>query len=450
MKLLKTIFILASTFAFISCDDELDLRPPQEADADLALSSDANVKTVLIGAYDALSGADLLGGNTQRNAELLGQVSHIQFSGTYNAPSEIWRKDMTTVNLDVTEMWIDGYDVINTTNNIISAIEVVDEDDQDRVSGEAHFLRGLMYFELVKFFAKPYSAGNVNDNLGVPLVLTPTVGLSDEDFVSRASVNDVYNQVISDLQTAESKLPTDNGVYANKAAAAAILSRVYLQQAQYASARDAANRAISHSDGIYSLGSNYTSLFNNSANSSEDIFAIQVTTQDGVNNMQLFYASPAYGGRGDIEIQPAHLALYDNSDLRLNLYYSDPSTGETRTEKWVNQFANVPFIRLSEMYLTRAEGNIRLGESVGDNPADDLHLIRQRAGLPFIASPTVDDVTLERRRELAHEGQAIHDYKRLQLPVDGMPFDDNNLVFPIPQREINVNKNLTQNPGYGG
>lgn len=451
MKTFKYILTMVAITAFLlSCNEELDLRPPQDVDADLALSSDANVKTVLQGAYDALSEGDLLGGNIQRNAELLGQSSHIQFSGTYNAPAEIWRKDMTTVNLDVAEAWLDAYDAINITNNVISALEVVNEDDRDRISGEAHFIRGLLYFELVKFFAQPYSAGNVASNPGVPIVLEPTRGISEENYVSRASVGEVYTQVINDLQTAEASLPTDNGVYANKAAAAAILSRVYLQQLAYEEARDAANRAINYADGIYSLADNYSALYNNTSNSSEDIFAVQVNTQDGVNNLQLYFAAAGFGGRGDIEIQPGHLALYENIDLRLNLYYDDPATGETRTGKYTNQFAIVPFIRLSEMYLTRAEGNIRLGESVGDTPANDLYQIQERAGLAFNATPTLDDILRERRRELAHEGQAIHDYKRLQLPVDGLPFDANELVFPIPQRERNANENLTQNEGYGG
>ncbi|ELR68774.1 putative outer membrane protein [Fulvivirga imtechensis AK7] len=451
MKTLKNILaVVAIIGLLIGCNEELDLRPPQDVDADLALSSDANVKTTLLGAYDALSEGDLLGGSLQRNAELLGQKSHIQFSGTYNAPAEIWRKDITTVNLDVTEVWLGGYDVINIVNNVISALEVVDEDDRDRISGEAHFIRGLVHFELVKFFAQPYSAGNVASNLGVPLILEPTRGISEENYVARASVADVYDQVIRDLQIAEANLPSDNDVYANKAAAAAVLSRVYLQQLAYEEARDAANRAIGHTNGLFSLASGYAALYNNSSNSSEDIFAIQVNTQDGVNNLQLYFAAAGFGGRGDIEIQPGQLALYDPGDLRLNLYYDDPATGETRTGKYINQFANVPFIRLSELYLTRAEGNIRLGETVGDTPENDLFQIQERAGLPFNATPTVDDVLLERRRELAHEGHAIHDYKRLQLPVDGLPFDANELVFPIPQREMNVNKNLKQNAGYGG
>ncbi len=71
---------------------------------------------------------------------------------------------------------------------------------------------------------------------GVPLVLEPTRGITEASKVARNTVAEVYAQVISDLTTAQSKLPDDNGIYADKAAAAAMLARVYLQQQDYAKA----------------------------------------------------------------------------------------------------------------------------------------------------------------------------------------------------------------------
>src|SRR5690606_30989923 len=105
--------------------------------------------------------------------------------------------------------------------------------------------------------------------------LTPTRGIEESSYVTRATVEEAYQQVLSDLTTAESLLPESNGFFATKAAASAMLSRVYLQMERFADARDAAHRAITSSG--KSLNGTYEAAFNNMQNSVEDIFAIQVS-----------------------------------------------------------------------------------------------------------------------------------------------------------------------------
>jgi hypothetical protein len=438
MKILYINIILIGALFLTACTDELDLKPPQDIDTGVALSTDANVKTVLVGAYDGLSFGSLFGGNTLRNSELLGADGEIQFSGTFGDPADIWRKQINNLNSDVANVWLNSYYTINICNNVISALEVVNEEDQALVEAEARFLRGLMYFELIKFFAVPYSAGGASTNLGVPV---PTEPNSVEE-IARETVEFVYQYVIDDLTFAEENLPTDNDVYANRVAAAGILSRVYLQQEDFAAARDAANRGIGYADGVFETVNVLEDAFNNPTNSTEDVFAIQVTTQDGSNNMQLFFASPTLGGRGDIEIQPSHFDTYEVGDLRADLFYVDEASGDTRSGKWTNQFANVNLLRLSELYLTRAEANLREGTVIGDTPANDINVTRSRAGLTDNLNPNLQDVLNERKAELALEGHRIHDIKRLRLETDGFQFDAQELIFPIPLREEGVNTNL--------
>jgi hypothetical protein len=212
------------------------------------------------------------------------------------------------------------------------------------------------------------------------------------------------------------------------------------------------------------MNTTYDAVFNGETNGLEDIFMIQVTTQTGVNAMQTYYGISTQGGRGDIDVQQKHLDFYNPADVRGAYFFDD--NGRTRTEKWQNQFANVITVRLAELYLIRAECNVRLSSSVGDTPSNDLQRSRDRAGLTTpIAAPTLNDVLLERKLELAHEGQALHDFKRTQGLsytladfngvvgdglVDGFAYDANELVYPIPDREMNVNSNLIQNPGYSG
>lgn len=447
MKKIIYSFLVAS-LVVSSCGKKLDLLPQQSVAEEVALSTDANVKKVLNGAYDALSIGDLYGGNVSLYAELLAADGEIRWEGTFNEPREIWLKQMIATNSFVRDTWLEGYKTINVANNILSAISVVDAADQDRVKGEALFIRAAVYFELVKFYAKPYSDGSASSNPGLPLILTPTRGIDAASYVARSTVANTYAQIIADLTEAETLLPDENDVFATKAAAAGLLSRVYLQQLDYANARDAANRAIASATGAgLSLVSAYEDAFNNSSNSSEDIFAIQVSDQDGDNSMHLYCSIPDFGGRdGDVSIQQKHLDLYDPADDRLNLFYV--GAGETRTGKWKLQYRVIPVIRLSEMYLTRAECNFRLGTTVGATPLTDLNRTRARAG---ISSPTIslDAILLERKLELAHEGQGIHDLRRLRRSADGFAYNADETIFPIPQREIDASNGvIVQNPGY--
>jgi hypothetical protein len=277
-------------------------------------------------------------------------------------------------------------------------------------------------------------------------MLTP----NSVELVSRSTVAQVYTQIVADLTAAENKLEEGpNPGYATKEAAAGFLSRVYLQMADYANARDAANRVIA--SGNYALTATIAGAFNGGS-TSEDLFAIPVSSVDGINNMNTFYASATNGGRGDIEVLPAHIALYSGGDARAAMFYIDSGTGDTRVSKWINRYGSVKVIRLAEMYLTRAEGNQRLGTAVGATPLADVDLVRARSGLATAVTATLSVILNERRLELAHEGQRLHDIKRLQgnvtQGIDVYPYNDTHLVFPIPQREINVNKNLVQNDGY--
>jgi hypothetical protein len=103
------------------------------------------------------------------------------------------------------------------------------------------------------------------------------------------------------------------------------------------------------------------------------------------------------------------------------------------------------------MYLTRAECNIRLGSAVGDSPENDLEKINnlQRTGVEVIIDPTLDEVIQQRRLELAFEGVNIHDLRRLRKPTGSFEWNDDLLVLPIPQREIDATRgSLEQNEAY--
>ena len=453
---MKNNFIFTIGFLSIlllgSCEKNLDINPTQSIDETQALKSSSDVEAALVGAYSDLGNADVYGGSLFVRSELLGNSpSEINWSGTYQTMTQIYNKLIPVDNTDVRDTWANSYKTINDVNNVLDAIDIVLDTRKDRVEGESKFIRASLYFDLVRLYAKAWNDGDPATNEGVPLVLQPTrAPLSEENQPARATVSQVYAQVITDLTEAEALLPEDNGFFASKYAAAAMLSRVYLQQGDYANAAAAASRVID--SGAFSLTATYLEAFpynpiNTSevvGNTTEDVFAIQVTATQGVNSFNTYF-SPL--GRGDIDINPDYLAQFEAGDDRLNIYYDD---GSIRTGKFDMFYSAVHIIRLAEMYLTRAEANFREGTTVGATPVEDINTIRERVNLPDYdaADLTLDLFLTERNHELAFEGLTLGDKKRTETSVGPLAWNSPKLIFPIPDRERKVNPNLTQNEGY--
>ncbi|GAB3552762.1 RagB/SusD family nutrient uptake outer membrane protein [Spirosoma fluminis] len=438
----------AVTVLVTACDNRLDVQPTQSIEASQALNTEQDVQITLTGAYDGLSDVNLYGGGIQYIGDLVGDNRDVVFGGTYATVDEVWRKAVTTSNTIVRDFWLDGYSTINRTNSVLEALPKVSAANRASIEGQARFIRGSLFFELVKAFAKSWNDGTPASNPGVPLVLTSTSTVTEADNRARNTVAEVYAQVLDDLTKAEQLLPATqpggNG-FATKGAAAAQLSRVYLQQQNYAAARDAANRVIT--SGTYSLAPNFADVFNDATSGSEMIFKIIITDQDGINDLNTFYASSLNQGRGDVRVQSKFRQLYEAGDVRGQFF--NTATNNTFTSKFNDQYGDVPVVRLAEMYLTRAEANFRLNTSVGATPLEDVNLIRNRAKAAPLASVTLNAILLERRLELAFEGQQLADVKRTAGTIGTTAYNANNLVLPIPQREIDTNKSLTQNPGYG-
>ncbi len=456
-------FIIYGLFVITSCNKKLDIQPSQSVDTKSALKTSSDVKAALVGAYSKMGGNSVYGGRLYLESDLLSNDGEISFTGTYAQLSQINNKQIPVDNSFVATAWLSLYETINITNNILASINIVDSVSRKKVAAESKFIRGSMYFELVKLYSKTWDDGDNTKNPGVPLILSPTLTYADAvKDVARNSVSEVYMQILKDLTEAEADLPSQNGFYATKGAANAMLSRVYLMQNDYTSARDAADKVIQSA--LYKLTLTYADEFPTPGqirvlNTVEDIFAIQISEQQGVNSLNEFYAASNYGGRGDIELNSdsLHLLKYEKKDDRLNLFYDDG--GSIRTGKFNNQYGNVKVIRLAEMYLTRAECNFRLMSNVGDSPLNDVNFVRKRVNLTNLLSGnlSLQKILNERYLELAFEGQSLSDIKRTKGVVNSYDnkgkitvynYNSPKLIFPIPQREIQVNKLLVQNEGY--
>jgi tetratricopeptide (TPR) repeat protein len=429
------------------CNDQLDITPRNTVLAEDALKTSADVEAAMVGVYDALGSQRLYGGQLQFMGELLADDGDIAFLGTFSQPSEAYRKSLLTNNAFVSQSWLAAYRTINNANSVLAAIDKVNETKRDRIRGEALFVRSLVYFDLVRYYAKAWNDGNPQTNPGVPLVLTPTTALDASSQVGRNTVAEVYAQVLKDLELAKTLLPTTNGFFATKQAASAILSRVYLQQGQFAQAATAANEVIVSNR--YRLDESVEAVFTNTKASTEIIFSLQVSNQDGINELNTYFSEQ---GRADIEVQEQHINRYEEGDTRLNLIGEDG----VYSLKYDDPYANIILIRLAEMYLNRAESRFRTGNLTG--ALSDVNVIRERSGLePLDASElTLNAILKERRIELSFEGFRLHDVKRNQEQVKNsasnvdvnLSWNSPRLVFPIPQRETDVNPLLVQNEGY--
>lgn len=451
--------ILASALSvslwLTACNSKLNIQPVNSVATSQALTTAADLNALLVGAYDGLGGVNLYGGSLLRDGELFGTVpsdGDVLWTGTFVAPQQIYTKNILVNNDQADVTWTNAYRTINICNTVLANLKLAATADQARIEGEAKFIRGSLYFELVRFYARTWGDGDATTNPGVPIVTTPTAVLDASANVARSPVAAVYTQVLQDLTDAETKLPASNGFFATKGAAAAQLSRIYLQKADYANAANAANRVITSANyQLVDMGSVFDQReFINGINTAETVFAVQITDQDGINDLNTFYGSTDEGGRGDIELTEKFLSQYSADDQRGSLLVYQDAVDAFRTVKFRNQYGNIQVLRLAEMYLTRAEANFRLGTSVGSTPLNDINLIRARAGAaPLTASQlTLDAILRERRLELAFEGTYIHDLKRTKSNVGKLAYNDPKLIYPIPLREITTNPALGQNQGY--
>ncbi|MCB0375476.1 MAG: RagB/SusD family nutrient uptake outer membrane protein, partial [Sinomicrobium sp.] len=199
----------------------------------------------------------------------------------------------------------------------------------------------------------------------------------------------------------------------------------------------------------------------------EHIFTLVNNADDGQDSGQGFsgLTNPTPEGRGDAPFSDDLLAAFaaEPGDLRFAdlTQMGTDALGAIRT--FTNKYPdgitnsdNAPVIRITEMYLTRAEANLRGGTAIGATPLNDINALRNRAGLLPLPALTVDLILNERRKELCFEGHRRMDLLRngysLRRPgmaneAESAPGED-MIIFPIPVNELDLNPNLEQNPGY--
>lgn len=461
MKLLKIFICIAVFSIFSSCNDKLELDPTGSLTTDEALSDISGMRSAILGAYSGMQSVAYYGRNYLVMDELEGDLVYLSLSNSNRFVTNYtfsWNAD----NGDFRDFWNVAYSIILRCNNILSRIDNIEGDEAERnsIKGEALALRALVHFDLVRVFAKPYTQSTPTSDLGVPVILTPTV-----EEPARNTIEEVYTQVITDLTTARPLLTNESIYRFSQDAADALLARVYLYKGDYANAEQSATQVIN--SGRYTITDDIIGAFE-APGSSEEIFTLQfvATETNGADNLGQIYNPDGYG---DIRVASDLIDLYGADDERADFIYEEESTKEFFQSKFAAQ-DGVPglfspkILRISEMYLIRAEASARLNK--GAQAIADLNAIRTKRGATALTGLTGDAllqaVLDERRRELAFEGHTKFDLWRngIDLQRDQcntgveltapctLEANSNLTVYPIPRRETDVNQNIEQNPGY--
>lgn len=490
-----TLVILQATIlSLFSCKKLAETPIPTDQVAENAVyTNDATAIAVLNQVYAAMNGdpfqgsslgsVSLFAGLAADEYTLAPAISHKSYVAYYqNSLSQV-----SSVPTGA-EHWPLLYNLVSKCNAALKGLASSGADGltpavKKQLIGEAKFMRALLYFYLT------------NEYRDVPLALTTDPKAIAQ--LPRAKQTDVYNQIILDLEDAESKLSenylgvtllntTPERVRPTKWAATALLTRVYLYTGDYAKSVAKATEVINNSTLFSLLPLNQVFL----KNSQEAIFQIQPTyiylnTQEGKTLI-----IPATGPSKSVTTNPVYLnklllsafepgdqrvvygnwidtTIYKNTSTTFDTvaypykYKVNASPGVTTTDDLTEYFM---VLRLGEQYLIRAEAKTRLGSDAA-GAVSDLNAIRQRAGLPAYTGAT-DQASLlaailhERQVELFSEwGHRWFDLRRFgkidavmsvvtPLKANGKAWQSYQQWFPVPLADIQKSPILTQNTGY--
>ncbi|WP_370175043.1 RagB/SusD family nutrient uptake outer membrane protein [Leeuwenhoekiella palythoae] len=322
---MKTIFkLLFITVILVSC--EVERFPYDSIASEELLSGEGGIEAATLGNYAILKGdADGNGFAPQfhRIAEYPGD--NVALSGTTtDALFYSYNYNNLATSGRVNNFWTSGYQAIVGCNKMIELTTEGESEETDQLIGENYYLRAYTYFQLVNVFGRPYNQGR--DNLGVPLKLTSLI----DDLPDRASVGEIYDQVVSDLLKAESLMTVKkSNSYATKEAAQALLSRVYLYMEENQEAIDYSNKVID--SGRYSLLStdelpNYTRI--NPDDNSETIFCFKFLEESDYNHgyytVGSLYANILGSGWGEMYASNDFLDLLRKNPTDKRLEFIDP------------------------------------------------------------------------------------------------------------------------------
>lgn len=485
----KLIYILC-VLTSLSCSDFLDREPVEQISFDVQLST-------LEGHFEALEGvytefedlstslffiyADALAGNVKFAPNTQG-IPNIdpRFEVTYR-----FEESEDISNFEA--FYQESYQIINAINLILERIDAVEgtEADKNLIKAQALALRAYLHANLLKVYAQPYNFTSAANHLGIVYNTVPLkIG---EDFPARLTASESYAMVEADylealehFETASEQPNSPLVYYFNTLNTKALLSRHYLFMEQWENAITYANEVVEEGPELtprnqlleqwLSFSPISETLLELVPARDEDDgvirFSVSTYFQVVTNSDGEVLENRLYSASNDL------VSLYAENDIRgtdalLKTYLiatETPDNFENLPYNFTQKFANpggTMIIRQSEIYLNRAEAYARTEQP--DLALDDLNRIKLRANpdadlQDLNGQDLIDEVLLERRRELAFEGHLFFDLARTNNDIvrnDGcninicrLDFPNPRFVLPIPEASILINQNMQQNEGY--
>jgi hypothetical protein len=445
---MKYIIILFAGLTLLSCNKFLDVTPKDSVTDEQTITDKTSAVTALRGVYRRLAADNYYGNLFQTFGYLPGD--NIQWTGSQSIIQQFITHNISADNGNLQSVWSAIYATINAANHVIAKVPGVDDAtfttaDRNQLTGEAHFIRALCYFDLARTW------GNV------PITLTPTLSATDKSAIKNSTQAETYAQVLRDLNTADSLLvlPTaQNPVRANKETVWALKSRYYLYQHDWAQAEVYATKVLADVQ-YYALQKPYSAFFlpASTVATKESVFEISFSATYP-NTHRNSWQPPANGGTRQWAPNDAFIALVNDATIggNRNALVAKTSAGLWYGNLYYRSPATDPayVIRIAEVYLIRAEALAQQHKL--PDALIDLDVIRDRAGLLPSTAVSQDDILLaienERRIEFALEPHRWFDLVRTDRAAIVLGITNpNKYLFPIPANEITLsNGNLTQNP----
>lgn len=491
----KYIFsLMIAVAAATGCKDFLTEAPVLSQSDELTMSDFKGLDKATAGAYAPLAANSWYGGNFILMNELKTANGKKYIGSTFDTGRLTDYYNMNYSEDRTSGIWSYAYYVISVTNNVLANIEGKSTDQKavDNLKAECLFLRAFCHFDLVRTYAQPYSYTEDASHDGVPVIITVQTAL---DKPYRASVADVYKQIEEDLLAAENLISPDYARSAAKDSRAvvsiyaiqALLSRLYLYEGRWQDSADYATKVIDSKK--FRMWTPKELTFVSDGNESQiaelyETFAYSKDSQsDGEVIFEVYSANgQSYGGGnegicsmtsqnkyGDGGVSKDLMDLYSSDDVRGTLFQHALSDKDNRVVYWTAKYfgkgmsnpdyCNAVILRLSEMYLNRAEALYHGAKITGASVASDLKTIEENRNADVITNPSLNDIYTERTKELAWEGHEWFDLGRTKRDMTRNDFEgaadaktckagSYKWAMPIPRSEHIVNENLSHNPGY--
>ena len=462
IKYIMLFTVTACVILLPSCKKNyLDQTPPTSLTPSTALASESDLSTALLGAYSGLRNVDLFGRTVPVLGDLMADNAYQSLLNS-NRYTNFNNYLFVVTDGNIAGFWNAAYATILRCNNIINST-IPSNANVNQYKGEAYAIRALCYFDLVTYFARPYSEDP--NGLGVPIVTKFDISL----FPGRSKVSEVYTLINADLTQAYTLITLfKNSTQFSKYAAKGLQAKVYLAMGDKANAKAAALDVINNSGFTVVTAANHPTFWTGALPRTDKVETLFEVSSDAVSNNGFDGLANIYSqsGYGDMLCSDDLYALFGTTDVRKSLYAKGTRGGTPVV--FINKFPNTngtdvsdtKILRLSDVYLIAAEASLPASEADALLYANYITSRRSATAIASTGAQLFEDIIAERRKELAFEGDRYFDLQRLKRSVSRsinypaaaltINYTDYKRILPIPQTELDANANIRsqQNPGW--